>query len=385
MASLKISVRTGLAGLLLSLAVAAPAAAATVTVRAEGANGTTLPQVTVPSTGPAVTKDGKTCGGDTAAGALDRATQGDWDGTAFSFGLTVDRILADSYDFSSGRYWNLDLNNSSASVGVCDLKPGAGDEILFDAHCANATTDCFTGMPLDVNAPATVTPGQAFAATVREFDDSQSPATSRASAGATVTGGGVTATSDVGGMATVTLQQRGPVRLTATKGSQVRDETTVCVTDGGDGNCGSPQTIPGGPVSTPTPGPGGTAGPTADTAAPVSEIRGISEQQRFRRRKGPRTLRATVTDAGGIADVKLALTRKRGRRCYAFSGRRERFVRARCGRHPRFSIGDRGAVSFLLPKRLKTGRYVFDVVGSDRAGNREQLYRGRNRIVFRVR
>ena len=50
-----------------------------------------------------------------------------------------------------------------------------------------------------------------------------------------------------------------------------------------------------------------------------------------------------------------------------------------------FAIGDRQSWSYLLPKRLGKGRYVFDAVAIDKSGNRDQLARGRNRVVFLVR
>ena len=50
-----------------------------------------------------------------------------------------------------------------------------------------------------------------------------------------------------------------------------------------------------------------------------------------------------------------------------------------------FRIGDRQDWSYLLPRRLGPGRYVLDAVAIDKAGNREALARGRNRVVFFVR
>ncbi len=385
------SVRTGLAGLLLSVTVACTASAADVTVRVEGAT-QTLVAPTIVSPSDAVTVDktssgGTTCQGSSGGGALELATGGDWGGRAFGTSQAIEFIKGEAYPFSqNGKFWSLYVNHTPSAVGICDVTPVTGDEILLFAACINATSGCFSEDPLDVSAPTTVKPGAAFDVMVDEYTSPFGETPTKApAAGATVLGAGANGITGSDGVTTLSLTQRGPVVLTATKGARVRDEATVCVTDGGDGACGSPNAIPGGPVTTPTPVPGAGGGPSVDTAAPVSKIRGITEQQRFKRRTGPRTLEAAVADAGGIADVKLALTRKRGHTCSAFSGSKERFRRVRCGRHPAFSIGERGAVSFLLPARLKAGRYVLDVVGIDRAGNRERLYRGRNRVVFRVR
>ncbi len=90
-------------------------------------------------------------------------------------------------------------------------------------------------------------------------------------------------------------------------------------------------------------------------------------------------------DPSGLRAVKLSLTRSSGGRCQRYSPTKERFVRTRCGRRVYFTIGDRQSWSYLLPKRLGKGRYVFDAVAIDKAGNRDALARGRNRVVFFVR
>jgi hypothetical protein len=118
----------------------------------------------------------------------------------------------------------------------------------------------------------------------------------------------------------------------------------------------------------------------------VSRIRGIRDGQVFRkRRRAPRTLRARIREANGIASVELGITRRVGKRCTAYNDRLGRFARVRCGRHPRIEVGTKPRVSLLLPRRLKRGRYTYDVRATDRAGNAERRVRGRNRVVFRVR
>ena len=139
---------------------------------------------------------------------------------------------------------------------------------------------------------------------------------------------------------------------------------TVCVTTGSEGRCG-----------------------TADKTHAFSFVRGIAEQQRFAAGSAPRTLRGDVSaDQSGLAAVKLRLTRNEGGRCSYFSGRREVFRPIRCGaaNGKYFKLGDRADWSYLLPAALGRGRYVLDVVAIDKAGNREPLARGRNRIVFHV-
>ena len=84
--------------------------------------------------------------------------------------------------------------------------------------------------------------------------------------------------------------------------------------------------------------------------------------------------------------MKLRLTRRRGGRCWYFSGRRERFVGTRCGRGSFFRVGEAATFSYLLPGRLERGRYVLDAAAVDKAFNRDTVgQRGRNRAVFEVR
>jgi hypothetical protein len=353
---MKLSIRAGIAGLLISVAAAPAAAAADVSVRAEGGAQTIVSQITVPSAGADVVKQGKTCAGNSAGGALDRAVAGDWDGTAFAFGLSVDRIRTENLPFDSGKYWQFDVNNSGASVGICDYVPQPGDEILFYAACATATDGCFAGKPLGIQAPAGATPGKPFTVTVIEYDDTKSPATSAPAAGATLTGGGVTATTGADGKAKITVAKKGAVTLVATKGNQVRDAATVAV---------------------------GTGAYAVDKTAPATRIKGIKDGATLR--KGPRKLRATIAEAGALQRVTLSLERRADRQCTGFDGDSERFVNRACGRPPRFVVGTAKKLSYLLPRRLGSGRYVLTVLATDAAGNREQVRKGTNKVAFRVR
>ena len=81
-----------------------------------------------------------------------------------------------------------------------------------------------------------------------------------------------------------------------------------------------------------------------------------------------------------LRSVRLAVTRRRGERCWAFDGGRERFERHRCGGHRSFRIGDRAEWSYLLPKRLPKGRYTIRAIAIDNAGNDSVT-----RVVIRVR
>jgi hypothetical protein len=86
-----------------------------------------------------------------------------------------------------------------------------------------------------------------------------------------------------------------------------------------------------------------------------------------------------------VTKLQLQLTRQFHGRFWYFSGARGRFVRARFGRRVPFSAPVQSQVSYLLPHRLRPGRYVLDAIATDGAGNREPLARGTSRVVFFVR
>jgi hypothetical protein len=392
----------GLAAAVLLVACAAPpASAATVSVRVEGAQKTLVPLTRVqPSSSVVVDKrseGGTTCDGSSGGGALELAAKGDWGGRSDAQGQRVERILGETYLLGAefaGRFWSLYVNNVPADFGLCSYTPQEGDEILLAAACGGATTGCFSGDPLDLRAPATAAPGEPASVSVDEYTSDFTgahPTAARApSSGATVTGGGQTATTDAQGRATLAFAERGPVDLVTTKGGRIRDEATICVTDGADGFCGT--TKPGEPAPQAAPcattGHDGLCG-TRDSTAPEARVGAVRDGQTFASGRGPRTLSGKVAaDASGLLMVKLRLTRNDGSRCSYYSGKHERFVAARCGatQGKWFSIGDRADWSYLLPSALPRGRYVLDVNAIDRSFNRDDARRrGSNRVVFLVR
>jgi len=396
------------AAMLLAVLAAVPASAATVTVRVEGASATLVRQVSVqPSSSVTVDKSsegGTTCDGASGGGALELATAGDWGGRADAQGQRVERVKNETYLLGnefSGRFWALYVNNAPASTGICGVTPQEGDEILLAAACGGATDGCFTGDPLDIRGPRTAAPGQAFNVHVDEWTSdftNPTPAASRQdSDAATVTGGGQTVTTDQRGNAAVTLTDRGPVELVTTKDGRIRDEVSVCVTDGADGFCGTVR--PGETTSPTAPPPAETAAcqtnghdgrcGSRDTEEPAAAISALSEGQKFSRGSGPRELAGRISaDPSGLLAVKLRLTRTDRGRCSYFSGKSERFRSMRCGASNGkwFAIGDRADWSYLLPSKLPRGRYVLDVNAIDKAYNRDdERRRGVNRVVFVVR
>jgi hypothetical protein len=380
----------GLAAVGLAVAAtAAPAFAdgpADVTVRVEGDADTLVPRTALTTTTALVVKDGtNACAGTSAAGALEQATAGDWSGPWFAgLGYSVAVIRGEEHAFGGDpEFWGLFLNDVLAAGGLCETQLQTGDSVLF----APIPED---GSPANVlvlsGVPATVAPGAPFTVSVaRVTSDFNGAVTRQPVAGASVGG----ATTGADGTARIALSARGPAGLRATHGGDVRSATeSVCVTDGGDGACGtaSPGPVAGAPCA--TTGDDGNCG-TGDRRAPRGKIDSIRNGQRFARGRGPRLLSGSVTaDPSGIADVRLRLTRNDHGRCATFDARSERLVkRRRCGaKHGRwFSAGDRERWSYLLPARLGRGRYVLDLRARDRAGNVDgQLQRTRTRVVFFV-
>lgn len=96
---------------------------------------------TVTLTGRPVSRDGGSCSGNTAAGALQLATKGDWSGTwnteyADYEVTTIDGLkLAFNSKSSANWYWSFDIGGKEASAGVCDVKPKNGQRIVFKPAC----------------------------------------------------------------------------------------------------------------------------------------------------------------------------------------------------------------------------------------------------------
>jgi hypothetical protein len=378
----------GLAAVILAFAAApALAAPAPVTVRVEGASDTLIPRTALTTTTATVNKDGVAghdCTGTSAAGALDQASGGDWSGTWSNPPLfySVDAIKGESHLFSSGQFWGFFINDALASTGICGAELQTGDSVLLAPISASATS---FGVLSVSGVPATAAPGRPFAVTVtRTRSDFVGSPAREPVAGATVSGGGVSATTGADGSAQIVLGTRGPTSLRATDADDIRSASEpVCVTDGSDGACGGSAAS-----ACATTGDDGLCG-TKDKRAPRGKIASITEGHRYGKGKGPRTLSGIVaSDPSGIADVRLRLTRSDHGTCETFDGKKERFVAMkRCGakRGKWFSAGDRQQRSYLLPSRLGSGRYVLDVQARDRAGNVDSLLqRMRTRVVFFV-
>ena len=92
-----------------------------------------------------------------------------------------------------------------------------------------------------------------------------------------------------------------------------------------------------------------------------------------------------MTAPASVASISLRLRRTYRGRCWAYNGKRERFLRVRCRKGSFFRVAPTGdSFSYLLPSRLRPGRYVLDISATDAAGDHTALVRGTSRIVFYV-
>ena len=302
--------------LLLALPACAFAGPATVSVRAEGDTATVLPRTTVTTNTTPVTKDGDpshSCSGTAAIGALELATGGDWAGTwNGSFGWGLDAIKGEAHTFATGDYWGFWLNNRYSNTGLCDTELQEGDSLLYFVDFCNDVGpapdfECLDArLPTSLTAPKAANRGTPFTVHVDRYDKQGNAAPLE---GATVSGGGASATTDAAGNAAVTLGATGEVELKASKTGFVRSEgRTVCVHDGDDGTCGttkpgeapSTATAPEPEAQCATSGDDGLCG-TTDRRASLGRITFAKEGQRFARNRGPRTLSGTAAaDPSGL-------------------------------------------------------------------------------------
>ncbi len=230
MAPVFVTRRIALAGVSLALVVGAPTAAlaagTSVSVRVEGVNRTLLPTKVVHTHPGSITKGGTpagACSATAAAGALDAATHGSWDGAYSSgLGIEVTSILGETDKYSpNGHYWSIFVDNRSAQSGICGLKLHKGERILFAAISASGTT-----LVSGLSGPAHASVGHTFTLKAVAY-----PAHGNAKtlAGATVRGPGLHAVTDKHGKVTVSPQRTGKLTYTVSEKGYVRASDTVAV------------------------------------------------------------------------------------------------------------------------------------------------------------
>jgi hypothetical protein len=245
-------------------------------------------------------------------------------------------------------------NGVAASVGACADPIATGDDVLFAYGTGNEQL-------LRLSGPATAAAGAAVSVHVAD------QASGAPVAGAAVGG----ATTDAAGNAAVRFGAAGVQRLKATKAGAIRSNALVVAVGVAAAPAGQ-----------------GVAGAQVDRTAPRARLLSPRNNHTYRRATfSPRLIHVAVAENGsGVRTVKLRLTRRVGKRCFSFSGRRERFIGAKCGTGFFFTVSSKTDFTYLLPERLPRGHYVLDVGAIDNAFNRDRIGdRGRNRSVFDVR
>jgi hypothetical protein len=375
------------AALVASGLVAAPAGAAgpaNVTVRVEGESQTLVPRSAVRTNDEGVAKDpatGRSCKGTGAMGAIHQAAggnyAGEWSDTGFLLTTILGEYHYDPYPADPARYWSFWVDYTHMSVGLCDpsFELQEGHDVIILVDCYSGVGACEPASPLRLSSlPPTVAPGQTVTVKVDEYgveDPAAFPTVTKhqPAAGATISYGGATATTGADGTAQLTFSTPGVVPIRVTKPGRVRTTELTCVTSGNDGNCGT-QLPPAAVLGTERPD---------DKTAPRASFARLKKV--YKRRNAPRRIAGRVSaDPSGLQSVRLSILRKSGGRCWTFDGVHERFERHRCGGRDSFRIGDRAEWSYLLPERLRKGRYTIRAVAIDKAGNDSAT-----RVVIRVR
>jgi hypothetical protein len=210
-----------------SLASGAPALAGTpakVSVRVEGATSTLLPLTNVTTTTTATPPPGN-CSGTSAAGALQLATEGNWDHEAY-----IQTILGETHKWTTSdpRYWAFWINDKYASEGACTLQLAEGDRVLFLVDRATEPNYTPTVLPLELSgAPAEITQGESATVTVQKYSTA---GVGTAASGVAVKGGEATVTTNASGQAKVTFNALGVAHLRGTKsGFAPTASVAVCV------------------------------------------------------------------------------------------------------------------------------------------------------------
>jgi hypothetical protein len=406
---------------LLPLAQAVPSAAAagstaTVTVRVQGLGGETLlsqTQVTTNTT-PIAVEGGGTCEGTSAGGAIYDATAGKWKVKNQSVGVELQGLEGlDLPEFNSkeppGIYWAFWLEGKYAAEGICSQSIASGQHIVLFPQCyavgpmcqsATAPSDFLTAVPTAVTANV----GQQVQVTLGALNTETALPESALPEGDLLADGAQTFAPATDGVANVSFSAPGLYTLQAHAPDSVASEPfTICVHDGEDGTCGThvPSPCPlassasscGPPVVCPAAASTQTSaascqGPLPTPLPEVARAAGVVSGHAYPRRRAPRILAGSVEVPVGntLHEVRIALNRRAHGRCYAFSGPRAAFVRASCRAVPRFfAVASTSSFTYLLPARLRAGRYVYDVEAVNDAGQVTPLTNGVSHVAFSVR
>jgi len=268
--------------------------------------------------------------------------------------------------------WGYAVNYTTANVGGCQFQLAPGSEVLWAYNYFNLKH------LLNLSGPTSVETGVPF--TVHVTDGQTGEPISGASIGEDVNGVTTTIpsspTTNASGNATITLSHTGTVKLKATQPESVRS-------NGLSVNVNSPG-VPACACEAPAPQQKGQEPSSADRPT----VEGILSDHIYSRRKSPRVLAGVVSVPanGTLRQVRISLKRRHGRRCYDFSGVREKFVYLKCGRPAKFfAVGGSESFSYLLPSRLPPGKYVYEIEAVNDAGQTTALVNGVSDVAFTVK
>lgn len=379
--------------LLLPASAIAAGSPAEVTVRVEGLTETKVLPTLVTTTTASVVKDGNSsdaCPGTSAIGALELATAGNWSGPweAKFNQYSIFTIEGETHEFEESApanyFWSFWLNDKESEVGACEAELQKGDQVLFFPSCYGASCSVPAPTPLAIEAPASANSGEVVTVTVKQYNTKgeASPAV-----GANVSGGGTGAVTDSQGHATLKFIGDATDTLRASGAAEgppaIRTETTICVHEGDDGTCGTTSPKLGFGPAPPSTGPVKSEQVHSTLIAGVG---GVREGHVYARRHAPRVLKGKVVSKVPVNSISIGLRRSWHGRCWAFNGKLERFVKARCGHDSFFKVSSGGtSFSYLLPSKLPPGRYVFEIQATDAAGDHSAIHLGSSRVVFYVK
>jgi hypothetical protein len=207
--------------LALTPTAALAAGGAKVTVRIEGSTRTLLAATPVQTHTGSITKAGApagACPATSAAGALDLASKSNWTGKFYSSfnDYLISSILGDAPNAKVG-YWGIWVDNRYATVGACEIKLKRGDAVLFAVDSVKHHEH-----PLGLSGPATATKGQSLKLKVVSYSDAGQ---AKPLAGAHLTGTGSNLVTNRQGVATITSQNAGKLRFTASDSGYIRSTT----------------------------------------------------------------------------------------------------------------------------------------------------------------
>ncbi len=197
------------------------AAPVSVSVRIEGSSATLLATRAVTAPAGSITKGGApagACPGDSAAGALEAATHGDWGGSWYSsfHDYLINSVLGDAPNAKTG-YWGIWVDDAFATKGACDIALKPGEQLLFAVDSLKHHEH-----PLGISGPADATAGRPFTVSIVAYSDAGRAAALKRTR---VSFGGLKSVTSARGTVSLTAEHTGPLELTVSAAGYIRSAT----------------------------------------------------------------------------------------------------------------------------------------------------------------